>query len=154
MATGSRCERHGRPRLGSGDGRRTKWCEGQGWRQQLVRAASSPRLGVGEHDTAPRALVEVRRKNRSSCVPGDDAPIARLAAHEAAVGESVRGHDLYVYTALTDERCLVRATFQAHAGEQESSWAQHPAQDPDFARMVEATIYPLGRKHFHSIVFG
>jgi hypothetical protein len=84
-------------------GGRTQRSDGRRRDRQVTRPSFAPILGVCEHDAAPRALVEIGRTERAQVVPRDDSPVARRAAHAAAMDGKTLAHAAgYLYSIIAD----------------------------------------------------
>lgn len=82
-------------------GGRTQWADGRRRDRQVTRPSFAPGLGVCEHDAAPRALVEIGRTECAQVVPRDDSPVARRAAHAAAMDGKTLAHGAgYLYSII------------------------------------------------------
>ena len=80
-------------------GGRTQRSDGRRLDRQVTRPTLAPGLGVCEHDAAPRALVQIGRTERTLLVPRDDSPVARRAAHAAAMDGKTLAHGAgYLYS--------------------------------------------------------
>ncbi len=74
-------------------GRRAQRSDGRRCDRQVTCPSFAPGLRVCEHDAAPRALVQIGRAERALVVPRDDSPVARRAAHAAAMDGKTLTHD-------------------------------------------------------------